>query len=143
MALIPWKSFSDLDNFFEDDNFFLPVFSKGKISEPAMDVYEKKNEIIVELDAPGFNPEKIDVSVKNGVLIVKGEMEEEKEDKEKNYWRKESRKSSFERMIRLPMDVDEDKVEADYDKGVLKIIMPKAKNEKSLKKKIKVKSKSK
>ncbi len=140
MSLIPWKPFSDMERFFGDEDWFLPVLPKTKISEPAMDVYETDKEVIAEVNAPGYDPEKIDVSVKNGLLVVKGEFEEKKEEKEKNYWRKEIRRGSFERMTRLPAEVDENKVEATYEKGILKIVIPKLKKAKP-EKKIKVKSK--
>ena len=64
-----------------------------------------------------------------------------KEEKERGYWRKEIRKGSFERMIRLPLPVKENAVEAVYEKGILKISMPKAESKPSSKVKIKVKEK--
>lgn len=141
MTLIPWKPFYDLDKFFEDDDFFLPVFSSKKINEPLMDIYETDKNIVAEMNVAGFNPENIDISIENGVLKVKGQTEEKKEDKEKNYWRKEIRKGSFERMIKLPKEVLEDKVEATYENGILKIILPKAEQQKKTGKKIKIKTK--
>jgi len=73
------------------------------------------------------------------VLKVSGKMEEKKEEKEKGYWRKEIRKGSFERMVRLPVAVKESAVEASYENGVLKITMPKAEAKPSSKVKIRVK----
>ena len=70
---------------------------------------------------------------------MSGKIDEKKEEKEKDYWRKEIRKGSFERMMRLPVAVKEDAIEATYDKGVLKVVMPKAKAKPSSKVKIKVK----
>jgi HSP20 family protein len=141
MSLIPWKSFSDFDKFFESDDWILPVFPRQEFLKPAMDIKETDKEIIAEVEIPGFNPENIDVSVENGVLKVKGRMDEEKEEKEKGYWRKEIRKGSFERAVRLPVAVKENATEATYEKGVLKIVMPKAEVKPSSKVKIRVKSK--
>ena len=126
MSLIPWRPFSDLDKFFGDDDWLLPVFPRMDMTKPAMDVKETDKEVIAEVEVPGFDPEKVDVSVEDGVLKVRGSMDEKKEEKEKGYWRKEIRKGSFERMVRLPVAVKENAVEATYDKGVLKIVMPKA-----------------
>ena len=142
MALIPWRPLSDWERFFEEDWFFpaIPAFEKTK---PALDLYETDKEVVAELDLPGFDPEKIEISVEEGVLKISGEMEEKKEEKERGYWRKEIKRGSFERMVRLPVPVKEDKVEAIYDKGILKIIMPKVETKPASKVKIKVKEKEK
>ncbi len=140
MALIPWKPFSGLENFFEDEDWLLPIIPRSQSNAPVMDVYETEKDIVAEVNLPGVDPNKIDVSVEDQVLRISGATEEKKEEKKKGYWRKEIRKGSFERAIRLPAPVKEDKVEAVYDKGVLKIIMPKL-SSKPQKKKIKVKTK--
>lgn len=141
MSLIPWRSFSDLDRFLsdDDDDWFLPIFPRTELTKPAMDVYETAKNVIAEVNIPDFDPEKIEVSVENSVLKVSGKVDEKKEEKEKGYWRKEIRKGSFERMVRLPVTIKEDSVKATYDKGVLKIVMLKAKAKPSSKVKIKVK----
>jgi len=141
MSLIPWKPFSDLDRFFDDEDWMFPVFPRVKFAQPAMDVRETDKEVVAEVELPGFDPEKVEVSVEDGILRVKGSMDEKKEEKEKGYWRKEIRRGSFERMVRLPVAVKEDAVEATYEKGVLKIAMPKAKAKPSSKVKIQVKEK--
>ena len=140
MPIIPWRPFGDLGKFFEED-WFLPAFSTIRIFEPAMDIYETDKEVIAEVNLPGIDPEKIEVSVKNQVLTVSGKVEEKKEEKEKGYWRREIKKGSFERMTRLPVPVKEDKVEAIYEKGILKIVMPKSEIKKEKTVKIKVKGK--
>ena len=141
MSLIPRNPFSDLDKFFGDDDWLLPVFPRTDMIKPAMDIYETDKDIVAEVSIPDFDPEKIDISVENGVLKISGKTDEEKEDKEKGYWRKEIRKGSFERIARLPAAVEDDKVEATYEKGVLKITMPKTKAEPKPKVQIKVKEK--
>jgi len=142
MPIIPWKPFSDLDKFFGDDDWFLPVIPRwGETGRPAMDVYETDKEVIAEVNLPGIDPEKVQVSVEDGVLKVSGGMEEKKEEKEKGYWKKEIRKGSFERMVKLPVAVKEDAVDATYEKGVLKIVMPKISTKPASKVKIKIKEK--
>lgn len=138
MALIPWRPFIDLERFFEDDDWF--NFHRPAL--PAMDVYETDKEVVAEVSLPGFDPKDIDIAVENGALRISGKMEEKQEDKnkEKGYWMKEIRKGSFERIIPLPAQVKENKIEAHYEKGLLKIVMPKAEEKPALKKiKIKVK----
>lgn len=141
MSVIPWKPFFDLDKFFGDDDWLIPVFPRLELVRPAMDVKETDKEIIAEVEIPGFDPEKIDVSVEDGVLRVKGSMEKKEEEKEKGYWRKEIRTGSFERMVRLPVAVKEDAIEATYEKGLLKIVMPKAETKPTSRVKIQVKGK--
>ncbi len=141
MSLIPWKPFSDLGKFFEDDDWFLPVFPRLDFSKPAMDIKETENDVIAEIELPGFDPKNIEVSVEKGVLKVSGKMDEKKEEKEKGYWRKEIRRGSFERMVRLPVSVKENAAEATYEKGILKIVMPKAETKPTAKVKIQVKGK--
>ncbi len=141
MALIQWHPFSELERFFENDDWFLPVFSKSETNRPAIDLYETDKEIVAEASVAGFEPENLEISIENGFLKIAGKMEDKKEEKEKGYWRKEIRKGSFERVIKLPAEIDENKIEALYDKGILKITMPKVETRTSPKVKIKVKEK--
>ncbi|HOK20851.1 MAG TPA: Hsp20/alpha crystallin family protein [Candidatus Paceibacterota bacterium] len=140
MKLVPRNPFEDLEKWFEDEDWALPIVPSSAFKEPAMDIYQTEKDVIAELNIPGFDPKKIEVSVNNQVLTVKGEMQETEEEKKRDYWRKEIRKGSFERMVRLPAEVDENKVEATYEKGVLKIVMPK-KESSTQTKKIPIKTK--
>lgn len=114
MSLIPRDS--NYLNF--EDDWFLE-------NQPKLDLYEKDNNLFAELNIPDFDPEKIDIVIENGSLKVNGFLEEKKEEKDKGYFYKEISKGSFERIIRLPFSIKEDKIEAEYEKGVLKIKMPK------------------
>lgn len=140
MAIIPWRPFGDLDRFFDDEDWFTVPRMRMGVKFPEMDVYEKDNNVVAELNVPGFDPKQFDISVKEGILRVRGGMEEKKEEKDKNYWRKEIRSNSFERAVSLPSSVNEDKIDATYEKGILKIVMPKS-AEKQGGKKIEVKVK--
>jgi len=135
--LVP-SDFFDMDKFFDEENLRFPRLFPIKLSEPALDLYETDKEIVAELSAPGFDPKKIEATVENQCLRLKGTMEKEKEEKKKEYWRKEISKGSFERLVRLPAAVNEKKIKASYKKGVLKIVMPKATVAKNKKIKIKV-----
>ncbi len=140
MNIVPRKPFGELDDFFRDDDWFFPVFSR-KDFEPDMDVYETEKDVVAEINLPNIDPNDIKVSVDDGVLKVSGDFEEKEEDKEKNYWKKEIRRGSFKRAIRLPAEVDEEKVDANYQNGILKVVLPKTKPKKKKEKEIKVKSK--
>ena len=131
MAIIKWEPFTEVDNFFED----FPIQSFNKISSDlAIDLYEENENIIAKMNLPGVDPDKITVSVEGNMLSVSGAHEEEKEEKKKHYYHKEIKKGSFERSVSLPQAVKKEGVSAEYKNGVLKIILPKTKNEESSKK---------
>ncbi len=137
MAIISYRPFFDLDRFFEDEDWFLPVIPKGKIS-PEMDLYETDKEVVAEINAPGIDPEKTEIIIDKDTLKIKGEREEKKEEKKRDYWRKEIIHQAFERIVKIPVPINEDKVEATYEKGVLKITMPKKEAVEQKGKKVKI-----
>ena len=126
-----------LSSFFED--FGMPsLFTEETGFRPAFDVSETENELIVRAEIPGMEKKDIDIHLTDGVLTIKGEKRHEKEDKEENYHRIERSYGAFSRTIRLPFDVETDKVDATYKDGVLKVMLPKSETAKL--KKIEVKS---
>jgi HSP20 family protein len=92
---------------------------------PAVDVYEDEHNLTLKLEVPGINEEDLKVSLENNTLTVTGERKFEKEEKAENFHRIERRYGSFTRTFRLPNTVDSEKVEAGYDKGILKITLAK------------------
>ncbi len=92
---------------------------------PAVDVYEDEHNVTLKIEVPGIDEQDIDVRVENNTLTVHGERKIEKEEKEENYRRVERQYGSFTRTFNLPPTVDAEKVQADYDKGVLKVTLPK------------------
>ncbi len=92
---------------------------------PPVDVYEDEHNLVLKLEVPGMNEEDPHVSLENNTLTVSGERKFEKEEKEENFHRIERRYGSFTRTFRLPNTVDGEKVEAGYDKGILKITLGK------------------
>jgi HSP20 family protein len=75
---------------------------------------------------PGVRPEEVDITVSNGVLTIKAEHREEKEDKKRDFYRREIRYGGFQRSLRLPNGVDADKADASYENGVLRLQLPKS-----------------
>lgn len=145
-ALIKWspflEPFEDMDKMFQD--FFPAVQGRTPMQSgyvPAIDMYEDKNSIIVETQLAGIDPEKVEISIENDVLIIKGESEKKSEVEEKNYYRKEIRRGSFFRSVPLPAHVEGDKASAIAESGVLKIAIPKAQESKP--KTIKIETKKK
>src|SRR5579859_7637781 len=92
---------------------------------PAVDVYEDEHKVTLKIEVPGIDEKDIDVRVENSTLTVHGERKIEKEEKEENYRRVERQYGSFTRTFTLPPTVDTENVSANYDKGVLKITLPK------------------
>jgi HSP20 family protein len=92
---------------------------------PAVDVYEDEQNVALKIEVPGIDEKDIDVLIENNTLTVHGERKIEKEEKEENYRRVERQYGSFTRTFTLPTTVDSEKVSANYDKGVLKITLPK------------------
>jgi HSP20 family protein len=92
---------------------------------PPVDIYEDEHNLVLKLEVPGMNEEDLNVSLENNTLAVSGERKFEKEEKEENFHRIERRYGSFSRTFRLPNTVDPEKVEAAYDKGILKITLAK------------------
>ena len=90
-----------------------------------VDVREDADHIYVEAELPGFRKEDVDITLENNTLTIQGERKFEKEEKEENFHRIERRYGSFVRTFKLPNTVDAEKVEASYDKGILKITLAK------------------
>lgn len=94
---------------------------------PAVDMIDKKGEILVRADLPGMEKTDIHVSVTDSILTIRGERKSEEEKKEENYYYCESSYGSFVRNITLPVPVDKDKIKAEYKNGILELLLPKSK----------------
>jgi HSP20 family protein len=134
-GLIRWggNPMRDFERLLEED------FWNGIDFSPVIDVYQDKDNVIVETQLAGVDPEKVDISVENDVLTISGQTEDKKEVKKEDYYRKEIRRGSFSRSVILPMSVKADKAEASSDKGILKVVLPKADEVKPKKIAVKVK----
>ncbi len=103
---------------------------------PPVDVYEDEHQIMLKMEVPGIDQKDIDIQVENNILTIHGERKLEKEEKEENFQRVERRYGSFTRSFTLPHTVDPEKINADYENGILKIGL--AKREEAKPKQIKV-----
>ncbi|MGD0791070.1 MAG: Hsp20/alpha crystallin family protein [Terriglobales bacterium] len=92
---------------------------------PPVDVYEDEHNVTLKIEVPGIDEKDIDVRIENNTLTVHGERKFEKDEKEENYRRVERQYGSFTRSFSLPSTVNHENVQADYDKGVLKIKLAK------------------
>jgi HSP20 family protein len=138
-ALLRREMDSLFDNFFHGFDFE-PFEARFAAFNPKVDVTESDKEIKIAAELPGMDEKDIDVSLQNNMLTIKGEKKEEKEDKGKDYYRMERSYGSFSRTIPLPIEVETDKVEAKFKKGVLNITLPKSAKAVAETKKIAVKA---
>lgn len=147
MPIIPWRPFWDIEKWFEgmepEEWFerpgggrFLPM-----IRTPRMDIYEDNGNVIAEVELPGVDPKNINVEVKDDILRIEARSEEKKEVKEKGYYKKEMGARYFKRAVSLATQVLGEKAEAEYEGGILKVTIPKAKPKKEEKKGVKIKVK--
>lgn len=121
----------DLDRVF--DRFFEPTFFPLATSraletmwEPTLDLSETEKEFIVRLEAPGMTRDDFDVDLDRNLLTLSGKRELHKEEKGEDYLWQERQEGRFVRTIRLPAQVQENKVDAVYADGVLIVKLPKA-----------------
>ena len=126
MSLLPEKFY--LDDFFDD---FVPMPKMSK-NDMKCDIYEKGGEVHIELDVPGFNKEDVKVDLDDGILTIAASKHEDKEEKEKNYYRKERSFGSFKRQFNVG-NVKENDINAKFYNGVLKISFPKEEQKQSKK----------
>jgi HSP20 family protein len=121
-----WPSLggSLLSDLFDDEGFMNSRWLTGR-NVPAVNVRETDKNYEVELAAPGYAKKDFNISIDNGVLTVSAERREEKEKKEDNYTRKEFGFSSFSRSFNLPVNTKEEDIDARYEDGVLKLMIPK------------------
>ena len=124
---------SELDRLFDSFMGGLPTFhsmfassgTQGFALMPSLDVKETDKEIVIEAELPGLDEKDVSLTMQNGVLTVQGEKNLEHEEEKENYHVMERRYGSFRRSLRIPDTVDEAKIEARFDKGVLKVTLPK------------------
>lgn len=133
-GIIPFKTNNSndkggsLDNFFGDffDDSFLSPMNMSKFNS---DVRETENEYLISAELPGVDKKDIKLDYKNNYLVISAKRNEEHDDKKDNYIRKERSYGEFSRSFYFD-NVSEDKINAKFENGVLKITLPKAEKDK-------------
>lgn len=143
-GLVPFKrnninSFGDefdnmMDNFF-NDSFFAPVSWKDDFN---IDLKENEKEYLVTADLPGVDKKDINVEYNNNHLIISAKREDNKEEKDGKYIRKERNYGEMKRTFYID-NIEDDKINAKFENGVLKLVIPKEKKEIKSGKKIEIK----
>ncbi|MAF33340.1 MAG: Hsp20/alpha crystallin family protein [Desulfobacterales bacterium] len=143
MELIKWAPQRDLFNFHNRfgrmfDDFFCPTTGNGEELSmwnwnPVVDIYDNEDNIVINAELPGVDKKDILIDIKGKVVTLKGERLSENETKDETYYRQERSFGKFERVFVLPVEVNSDKVKADFKDGVLKIFIPKPEEQKTKK----------
>ena len=151
MALMKWAPSREMERLFEE--FFedplvpgfrrrLPMWRRFRDLEgvsPAVDMIDKKNEIVVKAEVPGVDKDDINISLTDNTLTIKGSTKKEKEEKDEDYYYSEISYGSFARTLTLPEKVQADKVKASFKNGILEIHLPKSPESKAKDIKVEVK----
>jgi HSP20 family protein len=119
-GIMRWHPMHEIDRFFDDD------LMSGADFVPALDVYQEGDNVIAKVSLPDIDPENVHVAVENDVLTISGERKEQEEVKREDFYKKEIREGSFSRSVVLPMPVKATDTKAVYEKGMLKVTLPKA-----------------
>ncbi|GAA5040729.1 heat-shock protein [Marivirga lumbricoides] len=131
------RSFSNfLDRFFNES--FANVNKQVQSFSPQVDVAESKDEFELSVAVPGMKKSDFKIDITDGRLVISGERKFEEKKEEKNFHSVETHYGSFQRSFYLPENIKEDKVEASYEDGILKLVIPKE-EKKELKKTIQIK----
>ncbi|RZB32600.1 MAG: HSP20 family protein [Desulfobacteraceae bacterium Eth-SRB2] len=140
MELIRWNPRRELFGLHNSinrmfDNFISPTVRGDEALSvwgwnPVVDIYENEENIVITAELPGVDKKDMTVDIKGRVLTLKGERLTDNEVKEDNYYRQERCYGKFERCFTLPVEIDPEKIKADYKDGVLKIAIPKTEESK-------------
>lgn len=138
-GLIVWKRQEmnrlrrDMERLFDRlwDDFRVPSITRGTRQLPIIDLVESEGILTIKAEIPGIDPEDLDISITDDILTIKGEMKQEFIEESENYHRIERSYGTFSRSFQLPCRVRVDEIEASYQRGVLRIVMPKCSPEES------------
>src|SRR5438876_5058590 len=134
MTIVRYDPFRDLRTLQEEVNRLFssnltPSFGEEGIGRgawnPNVDIYENKDQIVLEAELPGMNREDFELTVENNVITLRGERRFEKKDDADNYHRVERAYGSFTRSFTLPQTVSAEGANAEYRNGVLRVTLPK------------------
>lgn len=129
----PWRDFWNLENFFDRN-------MSGRSALPAVNVSEDEKGYEIEVAAPGFSKEELKINVENDILTISAEAKKESKENgnDRQYSRREYSYSAFTRSFSLPDDAKDEAITASYDKGILKLNIPRSKTQVSAAKAIKI-----
>lgn len=133
MGIVRYNPFSELRAMQEQMNRLLDLaWSKEQgeemregVWQPLVDIYEDSESVVIKAELPGMEQKDIEVKIENNTLVLRGERKHDQEIQKENYHRIERFYGTFQRSFSLPQTVNQEKVKATCDKGVLTVILPK------------------
>jgi len=132
MSVTRWSPFQEmytlqnrLNSLLQDANRTEDEALASSAFVPPVDIYEDANHIVLKLEVPGMKLENFDIQLESQTLTVRGERKFEQETKQENYHRVERRYGSFARVFSLPNTLDPESVKANYEAGVLTVVLGK------------------
>lgn len=132
MDLIKWEPFAELlslrqqmDRLFESFTAREPISVSERQWAPSIDLSETNEEILVKAELPGIDKKDVSVTLSGDNLVLKGERQSDKEEKDKHFHRVERCYGAFHRVIPLHVSVDHDNIKCEFSKGVLEVHLPK------------------
>jgi HSP20 family protein len=149
MSILRWDPFEELremqrslDRLFDELTGRRPVRRREArepvVWEPAVEVYETDQEVVVRAELPGVDPKNVNVTVQDNTVTIEAEAKEEQEERGRNYLRRELRYGQFFRSVALPAEVKADAAKATYRNGVLELRVPKSERAKPKQVKVEV-----
>lgn len=147
MAIVKYNPFKDLRTMQEEMNHLLDLAWNRESGEdlregiwqPPVDIYEDRDSVVIKAEVPDIDQKDIEVKIENNTLTLRGERKQNMEVKKENYHRVERYFGTFQRSFTLPQTIDQEKVEAACDRGVLTIVLPKKEEDKPKQIKVEVK----
>jgi HSP20 family protein len=124
MAIVRWEPFGELDRHW--GRFFGTAEQGTATFYPRVDFSEDDDRYVVKADLPGLSDKDIDLTVKDDVLYIKGELRKEEEKEGERFLVAERRHGVFKRTVSLPGPVDSEQVKAKFVSGVLEVVLPKS-----------------
>ena len=147
MELTTWRPFGELSSLRREmDRLWDRSLGETQLARtfteswlPSVDISETKDNFVVKAELPGLETKDVNVSISGDILTIKGEKKAEEEEKDEHYHCVERYSGSFQRTFQLPSGVKADKIKATFDKGVLKVTLPKVEEAKKNEIEVKVK----
>ncbi len=132
MTLVRWEPVRELDSLQGEMNRLFDTFfgngqsgSRARRWVPAMDLVEMEDHLVLRADLPGLDRDDVTIEVKDRTLFISGERNDEHTEKVEGYYRFERSFGGFSRSLTLPDGIDAEAIQADFDKGVLEVRIPK------------------
>jgi HSP20 family protein len=133
MAIVKYNPFRELRTMQDQMNRMLDMAWNREFGEelkegmwqPPVDIYEDEHSVIIKAEVPDVEQKDIEVKIENGTLTLRGERKHSSDIRKENYYRVERYFGQFQRSFSLPQTIDQDKVQATCDKGILTITLPK------------------